>query len=54
MCDTKYRNLLYTYRSNKKKPSSTGEGVIKWEYFYTFDEVLGCKASSAAPVENRR
>lgn len=46
ICDAKYRNLLQTYRKNKKKQSSTGESSITWEYFSTFDEVLGCKASS--------
>lgn len=49
MCDAKFRNLLTTYRSNKKKQSSTGEGGIKWEYFELFDSILGHKASSKPP-----
>lgn len=47
MCDIKYRNLLGTYRANKKKQNSTGESSISWEYFEVFDAVLGYKASSA-------
>lgn len=43
MCDSKYRNLLSTYRTNKKKQLSTGESNIKWGYFDIFDRVLGHK-----------
>lgn len=49
MCDSKYRNLLGTYRANKRKQNSTGESAIKWEFFETMDETLGHKASSAPP-----
>lgn len=48
-CDSKYRNLLGTYRVNKRKQNTTGESAIKWEFFDTMDEVLGHKASSAPP-----
>lgn len=51
MCDSKYRNLLATYRVNKKKQRTTGESAITWEYFEKMDEVLGQKASSH-PAEN--
>ncbi|XP_032686613.1 uncharacterized protein LOC116851386 [Odontomachus brunneus] len=47
MCDIKYRNLLATYRTNKKKQNSAGESNISWKYFEIFDRVLGYKASSA-------
>lgn len=48
-CDLKYRNLLGTYRVNKRKQNTTGEGAIKWEFFDIMDQVLGHKASSAPP-----
>ncbi|KAJ4438912.1 hypothetical protein ANN_14866 [Periplaneta americana] len=50
-CDIKYRNLLATYRANKKKQTKTGEGSINWEYFSIMDEVLGHKASSSPQTE---
>lgn len=46
-CDIKYRNLLSTYRNNKKRLLQCGEGCINWEYFHQFDEVLGYKTFSA-------
>ncbi|KAJ8971349.1 hypothetical protein NQ314_000748 [Rhamnusium bicolor] len=48
-CDSKYRNLLKTYKANKKKQNSSGESAINWEYFTDFDEILGCKASVQPP-----
>ncbi|XP_031334794.1 uncharacterized protein LOC116164723 [Photinus pyralis] len=44
-CDLKYRNLLKTYKNNKKKQQSSGESAITWEFFERFDHVLGCKAA---------
>lgn len=32
-CDVKYRNLLITYRANKKKQNSLHGGEINWEFF---------------------
>lgn len=49
LCDNKYRNLLKTYKINKKKQKSSGESAINWEYFSDFDGVLGCKASIDPP-----
>ncbi|KAJ8960114.1 hypothetical protein NQ314_006095 [Rhamnusium bicolor] len=43
MCDVKYRNLLATYKSNKRKKEQSGESAITWEYFTQFDIVLGDK-----------
>lgn len=51
MCDTKYRNLLATYKTNKKKKEQSGEGAVTWEYFEKFDSTLGLKASTAPPPE---
>lgn len=50
-CDSKYRNLLCTYRINKRKQKDTGEDntPIKWEFFDMMDRVLGTKASSNPP-----
>lgn len=44
-CNTKYRNLLQTYKQNKEKRSKTGDSKITWEYFEMFDNVLGTKPS---------
>lgn len=52
ICDTKYRNLLATYRKNKEKQKSTGAGAVKWDYFDIMDNVLGGKASSCPPTED--
>lgn len=50
-CYGKYRNLLQTYRHNKEKRlKTTGESKITWEYFETFDQILGNKASSMPPM----
>lgn len=48
-CDIKYRNMLSTYRNNKKRQQQCGEGAINWKYFQQFDEVFGVKTSSAPP-----
>lgn len=49
-CNNKYRNLLQTYRQNKEKRlKKTGESKVTWEFFDTFDSVLGSKSSSAPP-----
>jgi hypothetical protein len=45
-CNSKYRNLLQTYKQNKEKRSKkTGESKITWEFFQMFDAVLGTKPS---------
>ncbi|CAG9822226.1 unnamed protein product [Phaedon cochleariae] len=51
MCDTKYRNLLATYKVNRKKKEQSGEGAVTWEYFDKFESTLGSKASTAPPPE---
>lgn len=51
MCDIKYRNLLATYKTNKKKKEQSGESSITWEYFNQFDTILGEKACIAPPKE---
>ncbi|XP_030749158.1 uncharacterized protein LOC115877147 [Sitophilus oryzae] len=51
-CDNKFRNLLYTYRVNKKKQKTSGEGSLTWEYFEKFDEVLSYKESSHPSTAN--
>ncbi|KAI5722834.1 hypothetical protein M8J76_014528 [Diaphorina citri] len=50
-CSQKYRNLCTTYRNNKQKVRSTGEGEIRWPFFEQMDSVLGCKASSIPPED---
>lgn len=43
-CDSKYRNLLATYRKNKIKQQTSDESVvISWEFFEFMDEHLGPK-----------
>ncbi|PSN47902.1 hypothetical protein C0J52_03374 [Blattella germanica] len=44
LCDSKYRNLLATYKVNKKKALENEDNSITWEYYKKFDEVLGLKA----------
>lgn len=53
LCDSKYRNLLCTYRINKRRQKDTGDDntPIKWEYFDIMDKILGTKASSCPPME---
>lgn len=49
----KYRNLLFTYRTNKQRANTTttGTGIeaVKWPYFEIMDSVLGTKASKNPP-----
>lgn len=53
-CNQKYRNLLWTYRTNKQRASTTGTGsqAVKWPYFEIMDSVLGTKASSNPPLNS--
>lgn len=48
-CDNKFRNLMKTYKANKKKQCSTGEQQITWDFFEDFDKVYGCKAAITPP-----
>lgn len=48
-CDIKYRNMLSTYRNNKKRQQQCSEGAINWKYFQQFDDVFGHKTSSLPP-----
>lgn len=41
---SKYKQLLKTYRRNKKRQKATGGGApIEWEYFDAMDELLGVR-----------
>ncbi|KAK9505200.1 hypothetical protein O3M35_009303 [Rhynocoris fuscipes] len=42
-CDSKFRNLLSTYRANKKKQLENSDALITWEFYESFDAVLGKK-----------
>ena len=42
-CDSKYRNLLATYKEKKDKRS--GDAAESWQYMNIIDEIHGCKAN---------
>ena len=42
-CDSKYRNLLATYKEEKDKRS--GDAAESWQYMNIMDEIHGCKAN---------
>lgn len=50
LCDSKFRNLMVTYKKNKLKKGTSGESAVHWEYFTILDDVYGTKAN-VAPSE---
>ncbi len=44
-CDSKYRNLLATYKEKKDKAQRSGNNSKKWTYIELMDEIHGFKAN---------
>ncbi|KAJ8980553.1 hypothetical protein NQ317_001060 [Molorchus minor] len=40
ICHNKFRNLLITYKANKRKHSMLGNKSIKWEFFDVIDSIF--------------
>ncbi|XP_035259966.1 uncharacterized protein LOC118220274 isoform X2 [Anguilla anguilla] len=40
-CDSKWRNMLSTYRKNAEKAKRLGAHIVHWEFFHEMHDVLG-------------
>lgn len=44
-CNTKFRNLMATFRDNVQRANKSGEGAINWEYYVLMKQYFGKKDS---------
>jgi len=44
-CNTKFRNLMATFRDNVQRANKSGEGAINWEYYILMKKYFGKKDS---------
>lgn len=44
-CNTKFRNLMATFRDNVQRANKPGEGAINWEYYVLMKQYFGKKDS---------
>ncbi|XP_036402550.1 uncharacterized protein LOC118789916 [Megalops cyprinoides] len=51
-CDSKWRNMLSTYRKNAERAKRLGNHIVHWEFFQAMHDVLG--KSSDELEEQRR
>jgi len=50
-CNTKFRNLMATFRDNVQRANKSGVGAINWEYYLLMKHFFG-KKDSVGPNEN--
>uniref|UniRef100_A0A2S2NDE6 Trihelix transcription factor GT-1 n=1 Tax=Schizaphis graminum TaxID=13262 RepID=A0A2S2NDE6_SCHGA len=50
-CNTKFRNLMATFRDNVQRANKSGEGAINWEYYVLMKQYFG-KKDSVTPNQN--
>jgi len=50
-CNTKFRNLMATFRDNVQRANRSGEGAINWEYYVLMKQYFG-KKDSVTPNQN--
>lgn len=44
-CNTKFRNLMATFKDNVQRAKKSGEGAINWEYYLLMKQYFGKKDS---------
>lgn len=50
-CNTKFRNLMATFKDNLHRANKSGESAINWEYYGIMKQYFG-KKDSVAPKKN--
>lgn len=50
-CNTKFRNLMATFKDNLHRANKSGESAINWEYYDVMKQYFG-KKDSVAPKQN--